>query len=121
MTDEPKRTRRTRNTPVMDQIIDSSKAPADQRESIVGPDPRLITSDRLIDSGSTLINCACSDNPDGAFGLGTISTFPGQSQAGKTVLMLTMLALCAKDFRFDNYDLIMDDSEETVGGFDLEY
>jgi len=123
MTDEPKRIRRTRNTPqsVMDQIVDSSKSPAEQRESIVGPDPRSITSDRLIDSGSTLINCACSDNPDGAFALGTINTFPGQSQAGKTVLMLTMLALCAKDSRFDNYDLIMDDSEETVGGFDLEY
>jgi len=121
--DEPKRTRRTRNTPqtVMDQIVDSSKAPAEQRESIVGPDPRSITSDRLIDSGSTLINCACSDNPEGAFALGTINTFPGKSQSGKTVLMLTMLAMCASDPRFNDYDLIMDDSEETVGGFDLEY
>jgi RecA/RadA recombinase len=75
----------------------------------------------LIPSGSTMLNLACSDNPFGAFALGRIVTLPGGSASGKTMLMLTMLAKCANDKRFDNYNLIYDDGEETCDGFDIKY
>lgn len=75
----------------------------------------------LIPSGSTMLNLACSDNPYGAFALGRIVTLPGGSASGKTMLMLTMLAECANDERFDNYNLIYDDGEETCDGFDIKY
>lgn len=75
----------------------------------------------LISSGSTMLNLACSDSPYGAFALGRIVTLPGGSASGKTMLMLTMLAECANDKRFDEYDLIYDDGEETCGGFDISY
>jgi len=65
----------------------------------------------LIPSGSTLVNCACSDNPYGAFVRGSINTIPGASQGGKSILMLTMLAECCYDEKFNNYNLIYDDTE----------
>ena len=75
----------------------------------------------LIPSGSTMLNLACSDNPFGAFALGRIVTLPGGSASGKTMLMLTMLAECADDERFDDYNFIYDDAEETCDGFDIKY
>jgi len=82
---------------------------------------KIIDTSTLIPSGSTLLNLACSDNPYGAFALGRIVTLPGGSASGKTILMLTMLAECTNDKRFDNYELIYDDGEETCSGFDIKY
>ena len=75
----------------------------------------------LIPSGSALLNCACSDNPHGAFALGQIVTMPGGSVGGKTMLALTMLAECAADERFNDYDLIHDDGESSAGSIDIPY
>lgn len=75
----------------------------------------------LIPSGSTLVNCACSDNPYGAFALGRIVTLPGGSVGGKTMLALTMMAECASDSKFDEYDLIYDDGEEAADHIDVSY
>ncbi len=75
----------------------------------------------FIPSGSTMLNLACSDTAKGAFVLGRITTLPGGSASGKTMLMLTMLAECTMDKTFDNYNLIYDDGEETRDGFDIEY
>lgn len=74
----------------------------------------------LVPSGSTLLNCACSDNPEGAFSLGSFVSIPGASSAGKTILALTCLAECAQLPRFDEYELIHDDAEERMS-FDLHY
>jgi RecA/RadA recombinase len=82
---------------------------------------KMIETSILIPSGSTMLNRACSDNPEGAFGLGKIITLPGGSASGKTLLMLTMLAECAQDKRFNEYELLYDDGEETCSGFDIEY
>lgn len=117
------RSRRTQPEAVQslqEQIINSASEEITEPESIVGPDPAKITPDRLIPSGVTLINCACSDTPDGAFALGSINTLPGQSAAGKTLVALNLLASCAIDSRFDNYELILDDAEHTLS-FDLQY
>jgi len=82
---------------------------------------KKIDNSILIPSGSTMLNLACTDNPYGAFALGRIVTLPGGSASGKTMLMLTMLAECVNDKRFDDYDLIYDDGEETCDGFDIKY
>jgi len=84
------------------------------------PQAKIDTS-VLIPSGLTLLNCACSDNPLGAFALGRIATIPGASQGGKTLLMLNMLAQVATDPRFDEHELIYDDSEETMESFDIPH
>ena len=83
--------------------------------------PKPIDISLLIPSGITLLNCACSDDPAGAFVLGQIVTLPGGSVSGKTMEVLTMLAECCADKRFDEYDLFHDDGEEAVSGIDIPY
>ena len=61
-----------------------------------------------------------SDNPHGAWKLGTFANLVGDSSAGKTFTALTALAECANDPRFDNYILINDDAEHR-NDFDIEY
>ena len=107
-------------SPLTEQIINSAGKEVTKAEEFVGPDPKTVTRDRLIPSGVTLLNCACSDNPFGAFALGSINTIPGESASGKTELILSILASCAIDKRFDGYDLINDDAEHAMS-FDLEY
>lgn len=84
-----------------------------------GPDPTNITPERLIPSGSTMLNCACSSNPFGAFAFGSINTIPGKSRSGKSVFELTSFTECAIDERFDDYILMYDDVEQSLG-FDLK-
>ena len=115
MSEAPRRRRS-----LVNQIEESACSQPEQIEEVVGPDPANISEDRLIPSGVTILNCACSDNPFGAFAFGSINTIPGKSASGKTELMLTMLACCAIDKKFDDYDLILDDAEQTMS-FNLEY
>ena len=68
----------------------------------------------LIPSGSTLLNCACSGSPLGAYRAGTIITLPGASASGKTMLLFTMFAEMCQSKKFDNYKLIYDDAEEAL-------
>lgn len=84
------------------------------------PERAMIDTSILIPSGSTMLNCACTDNPFGAYALGQIVTLPGGSTSGKTIAMLTSLAECNIDKRFDDYDLIFDDGEESLY-FDVSY
>jgi RecA/RadA recombinase len=69
----------------------------------------------LLPTGSTLLNCACSDNPLGGFALGTVVIGIGDSSSGKSFLMLTSLAEAISQPRFDNYDLYYDDAEAAFG------
>lgn len=64
-------------------------------------------------TGSVLLNIKCSGgNPNGGYREGRIESVIGDSNAGKTILVLTGLAHAANDPKFDNYRLIMDDAEE---------
>lgn len=86
---------------------------------------KMIKRIRLADlapTGSTRLNCACSDNPYGGYRLGTIANIIGQYSAGKTVLALTCLAACAQLPRFKDYNLVFDLAEqaEQTQSFDLE-
>ena len=111
--------KRTRKT-LTEQVEESAEKEVRKTHDDIGPDPGAITPDRLIPSGATLLNCACSDNPFGAFAKGSINTIPGKSASGKTALMLTMLAACASMPEFDDYELILDDGE-AAQSFDLDY
>ncbi len=83
-----------------------------------GPDVSNVLPEQLIPSGSTMLNCACSGNPFGAFAFGSINTIPGKPAAGKTILALSILTECAVDKRFDDHLLLYDDAEQSLG-FDL--
>lgn len=109
---ESKESKRSRGGQVSQQVEKSAYSKVKKE---------TVDTSTLIPSGSTMLNLACTDNPHGAFVLGRIVTLPGGSASGKTMLMLTMLAECANDKRFDDYDLIYDDGEETCDGFDIPY
>lgn len=65
----------------------------------------------LVSIGSTLLNCAMSDNYLGGIAQGTIINVIGESSAGKTMVCETMLAEAANDPKYDDYTLILDDAE----------
>lgn len=73
----------------------------------------------LLPTGSTLLNCACSDNPFGGYALGTVVIGIGDSSSGKSFLMLTSFAEACSLPRFDEYDLYYDDAEAAFA-FDAE-
>ncbi len=71
-------------------------------------------------TGSVLLNIRCSGgNPYGGYRMGRIISVIGDSNAGKTILVLTGLAHATVDPKFDNYRMIMDDAEE-ADSFDHE-
>jgi hypothetical protein len=64
-----------------------------------------------LSSGSTLLNLACSGTPYGTFVKGGYHWMVGDSDTGKTFLMLTAFAEAANCSDWDDYDLIFDDVE----------
>ena len=106
-----RRRRRSPEKPLHEQVEEASSK---------RPEPRKIAAELLIPSGSTLLNCACSDNPLGAYGLGKIVTIPGGSVSGKTILSLTTFAEANLIKALDEYDFIYDDIEEALE-FDMTY
>ena len=75
---------------------------------------------RLIPTGSTLLNLALSDRPEGGFYLGTVNNIIGDSAAGKTFLLWTVFAECVYDTlkRFEHHRLVYDEPEASLA-FDL--
>ena len=78
------------------------------------------SSDDLIPTGVTLLNCACSDTPFGGYMKGTVANVIGDSSSGKTLMVLTGLAEVANDPKFKDYRLIYDDVE-TANQFNIPY
>jgi len=68
----------------------------------------------LIDSGCSVLNCCCSDYIHGAWVPGTIVTLPGGTDSGKTVLVLSTLALAANNPLLKNHSLFYDDVESKM-------
>lgn len=64
-----------------------------------------------LSSGSTLLNLACSGNPEGCFIAGHFYFLVGDSDSGKTFLALTCLAEASINPLFDNYRFIYDAPE----------
>lgn len=105
------------------EIIEESIADQVQRSAhreIPERKVKEIDSERLVPSGSTLLNLACSDTAYGAYELGKIVTLPGTSSAGKTLLMLTTYAEANKITRLDGHKFVYDDVEAALE-FDMGY
>lgn len=69
---------------------------------------------RGVSSGSTLLNLACTGDPDVGFFNGHYYLFVGDSQAGKSWLAMTVLAEACINPSFDKYRLIHDNPERGV-------
>jgi len=67
---------------------------------------------KLIPSGSVMLNLACSDSWKGGYGSGKIVNLIGDSSSGKTLLAFSMFAEMCRDQKWDGYDLIYDDVEQ---------
>lgn len=70
-----------------------------------------ITPDRLLSSGSTVLNLACTGLVEGAFLKGHYYLYCGDSDSGKTFVGLACLAEAANNRSFDGYDLVYDAPE----------
>ncbi len=70
-----------------------------------------VTDDRLLSTGSTTLNLACSGRTCGGFPMGSYIFFVGDSVSGKTFVALTCLAEASIDKRFDSYRFIYDATE----------
>lgn len=68
---------------------------------------------KYIDTGSTLLNLALSDNPFGGWRAGTIANLIGDSSTGKTLALLTSMAL--NHLKNPEYTNVHDDVEAGVG------
>jgi len=79
---------------------------------------KQLDTSRLVPTGSTELNLACSNNMEGAFLLGTIINIIGDSHSGKTLLALTCLAESVTKFK--SHRLIYDEPERALE-FDLRY
>jgi RecA/RadA recombinase len=77
-----------------------------------------IDPSKLIPSGCTLLDLACSDHPRGAYMPGTLINPIGDKSAGKSMLAHAGLAECANDKRFDKYRLEYRDVEAGIN-FDI--
>ena len=97
---------------LVDQVIGSAKKESTELK-------QRIDSKRLIPTGSTLLNLACSDQLDGGWVLGKLVNLIGDSSSGKTLLGLTMFAEMNKLKHFDNHRFIFDDAEQALE-FDIE-
>jgi recombination protein RecA len=65
----------------------------------------------FLSTGSTMLNLAMTGHIKKGWPVGRISTMPGQSAAGKTIVVLSTLTEACLDEKFDDYLLIYDDVE----------
>jgi RecA/RadA recombinase len=92
----------------MDKETELLKAALKAKRPVVGGVP---TKD-LLSTGSTLLNLAATNKPNGGFGKGKYFLVVGDSTAGKTFLVLTTLAEACINRNFDNYDIVFDNNED---------
>lgn len=100
------RTKGVSNKALSKQVRDVTKKPVGDNK-VKGIDRK-----RLIPTGSTMLNLALSDTPSGGLMMGKIVNIIGDSHAGKTMLVKNLLASICTRTKFDDYELIYDDSEQ---------
>lgn len=71
----------------------------------------VVGKESAVSTGSTLLNLACTDNPNFGFLKGGYYYLVGDSISGKTWMSLTCFAEACRSSAFDNYRLIFDDVE----------
>lgn len=75
-----------------------------------GDEPRWL----CFPTGSTLLNLAVSDHADGGYGAGKGVNLVGDSDSGKTLLVLSGYMEMSLDPKWDEYRLIYDDAEDAL-------
>jgi RecA/RadA recombinase len=103
---------RTNETSVCEQIKQHARKPVEIKS-------KVIDRARLVPSGSTMLNLACTDTVHGAFLLGEFTNIVGGFSTGKTSGTLEVFAACAQQKRFDNHRFIFDEPERS-NEFDME-
>lgn len=84
----------------------------DPRAQLTAKRERVQLNDKgAVSTGSTLLNLACSDNPDFGFVAGKYYYLVGDSASGKTWLSMTCFAEAMRSKGFKDYDLVFDDVE----------
>lgn len=82
------------------------------REILLSKREKLtLNEESALNTGSTLLNLACTDHPDLGFLKGGYYYLVGDSVSGKTWLSLTCFAEACRNRAFDKYRLIFDDVE----------
>lgn len=76
-------------------------------------DSSRIDPNKVISTGSTLLNLALTDF-NGGYVLGTVVHLIGDTNVGKSLLALTMMAEASKDDRFKDYNLIYEEPEAAM-------
>ena len=110
------RSRGTSTEDAVSQVKDSAnKTKNIPKETVSSVDP-----DWIIPTGSTLLNCACSDLHHGGYGVGKMANLIGDSSSGKSLLGLTCFAEMAMYKKWDDYRFIYDDVEAALE-FNLDY
>lgn len=72
----------------------------------------MVMAMRKLSTGSTLLNLALADDPNGALLAGKYYLLVGDSASGKTFFAMTCFAEAAHNKRFANYRLIYDNTED---------
>jgi len=110
----PKKLKRRKTNDAVSQVVEASKKPIDKTE-VSSVDP-----DWLIPTGSSLLNCACSDYSHGGYGVGKLVNLIGDSSSGKSLLALTCFAETYMFTKWNDYRLIYDDVEAALE-FNVNY
>jgi RecA/RadA recombinase len=110
----PKKLKRRKTNDAVSQVVETSKKPIEKAE-VSSVDP-----DWLVPTGSTLLNCACSDYSHGGYGIGKLVNLIGDSSSGKTLLALTAFAEMYMLDKWNDYRLIYDDVEAALE-FNVNY
>ena len=106
--------RRKKPDPVkkaVDEVVSHATEKEEPVDECIWVDPYY-----LIPTGSTLLNCALSDQYQGGYAIGTFVNTIGDSGTGKTLLALNSLADMTLHRRFDDYRFIFDDDEAALAG-----
>jgi RecA/RadA recombinase len=84
------------------------------REALLATDTAVVDESKLIGTGCTLLNLAIANNWRGAIEPGSYYWVCGDSDAGKSWLLLSIMAEAASNPAYDKYRLIYDDVENGV-------
>lgn len=68
----------------------------------------------FVSTGSAVLNCCCSGRATGGLPKGIMYLYAGDSSSGKTWLGMSVLAEASINPEFDDYDLIVDPTENGV-------
>lgn len=99
----------------LDEVVDNVKKVVRTRGVKVTEDSLPV---KCFNTGSVLLNLACSDNVYGGYGIGKMVNLIGDSSSGKTLLALSAFAEMVQNSWFNDYACVYDDVEASLE-FDL--